>query len=255
MIITGCSREPDPVIEGKVIVLMYHRISEGTASNIYERSVADFEADLQYLKEQNIRVIGFDELDEMITGGTVPETHCAILTFDDGDHSWITRAMPLLLKYEMKATFFLWTEMILLERDSFLSWDEVEYMSHYMDDNGRLPFVFGSHTLYHQYLLDRKLAMNDPEAYAIYLDEELGGSRNLIEAHIPGSVTILSLPFGNGAGDPDIIAGALRNGYKFIRTSEWGALDPVTANKLRIPSLPLLSDTNIGIISTYLDSE
>jgi len=254
MIFAGCSHDPDPVIEGKVVVLMYHRISEGVPANLYERSMTDFEADLRYLNENKIRVIGFEDLEEMVDAGVNPGTHCAIITFDDGDHSWLTRAMPLLLKYEMKGTFFLWTSMIYDNRYSFLSWDEIEYMSHYRDEDGNYPFIFGSHTLYHQYLLSKKESMS-AQAFAEYLDEELDGSKRLIEAHTAVEVNTLSLPFGNGAGDEDIIAGAVRAGYKFIRTSEWNVVDPKTVNLFRIPSLPILSESGIEEISTYLDLE
>lgn len=252
LVISGCNDDPAPEKEGRVIVLMYHRITDGPATNLYERSVADFEADLQYLRKNKIRVIGFDDLEEMVISGKPPATDCAIITFDDGDHSWYAMAMPLLKSYRMGATFFLWALMIEDERDSFLSWEEVRLMSHYMDDEGSMPFVFGSHTLYHQYLMTKKAAYNDPVAFGFYLDEEFDGSKRLIEAHTPGDVTVLSLPFGDGAGDPDITAGAERNGYRFIRTSERAAMDIRSANLLRIPSLPILDDTPSELIGDYL---
>lgn len=252
ILLASCDRTPDTVDEGKVIVLMYHRITEGAATNLYERSAADLEGDLKYLREKNIRVIDFSELNEMVLSGQPPATDCAVLTFDDGDHSWLTLVTPLLSSYRVPATFFLWASMIEEERASFLSWDEVELMSHYMDYTGRRPFVFGSHSLYHQYLLEKKSVYPDPADYAAYLDEELGGSRILIEKHTPLPVNILSLPFGDGAGDPDIIAGAERNGYSFIRTSEWGAFDVREVNLMRIPSLPMLDATDPELISYYL---
>lgn len=252
LLIAGCSPQQDENEKGKVIVLMYHRITSGTATNLYERSVADLEGDLIYLKEHNIKVIDFDDLPMMVSGGVIPETDCAILTFDDGDHSWYDYVMPLVIKYRVKATFFLWTAM--MDRDSFLSWEEVEYMSHYIDASGENPFTFGSHTMDHQYLLDRKSSFNSLQAYNEYLDEELGGSRKMIEAHTPVEVKALSLPYGNGAGDMDIIEGAIRNGYKYIRTSEWSAFDPVSLYLMRIPSLPILNDTDPKVISTYLSN-
>jgi hypothetical protein len=214
--------------------------------------VADFEADLQYLRKNKIKVIGFDDLEAMVLSGDSPMTDCAVITFDDGDHSWYTLAMPLLKSYRMSATFFLWALMIEDDRDSFLSWNEITLMSHYMDDEGRMPFVFGSHTLYHQFLMTKKASYNDPAEFALYLDEEFGGSKRLIEAHTPGVVNVLSLPFGDGAGDPDITAGAERNGYSFIRTSERGAMEIRSANLLRIPSLPILDDTPSDLIGDYL---
>jgi peptidoglycan/xylan/chitin deacetylase (PgdA/CDA1 family) len=120
LIITGCSRQdnPEPEKPGKIIVLMYHRIVKGEASNLYERSIENLEADLKYLKANNIKVLSFNDLETISATGSMPEGNSAVITFDDGDSSWYTLVRPLLLNYRIKATFFLWTYMI--GHDSFL---------------------------------------------------------------------------------------------------------------------------------------
>lgn len=248
----GCSKDtgPDPVDDPRVIILMYHRITSGEATNLYERSAADFGADLDYLRSHDIKVIDLDELADIISGETKLNTHAAVITFDDGDHSWYTHAMPLLLEYRMKATFFLWASQ--MGKDSFLTWDEVELMSNHSFEGGVRPFAFGSHTLYHRFLMTMKEALGGGEAFAAYLDEELGGSKRLIDEHISGSVDALALPYGDGAGDEDIIAAAQRHGYRFIRTSERNVTGSTSSNLFRLPSLPLLDDTDHELIGTYL---
>jgi peptidoglycan/xylan/chitin deacetylase (PgdA/CDA1 family) len=250
LIAAGCTRQPEPLPPGRVVVLMYHRISEGAAANLYERSAADFEADLKFLRTNNISVISFEELETMISKGEMPSGDAAVITFDDGDHSWVSRAKPLLIKYEMKATFFLWVSMI--GRDSYLNWEEVAAISHYMDEEGTYPFTFGSHTMSHQFLLTMKAAIADPAEFDRYLDEELGSSATAIEQHTPGDVSMLALPFGDGAGDEVIKAGAERNGYRFIRTSERGVISSPATDLFRIPSLPILDSTDPVTILTYL---
>lgn len=125
-------------------------------------------------------------------------------------------------------------------------------MSHYMDEDGIRPFTFGSHTMSHQYLLGIKAATPDPAEYNRYLDEELGSSALIIEKYTSSDVSVLALPFGDGAGDEDIIAAAVRNGYSFIRTSERGAVSSTDADPFRIPSLPMLNDTDPVSILTWL---
>ena len=248
----GCSRENDPVPEppGKVIVLMYHRIVKGEASNLYERSIDRLEEDLKYLKEKNIKILAFSDLETISIAGSMPEGNSAIITFDDGDSSWYTLVRPLLLRYQVKATFFLWTYM--MGSDSFVTWEEVEDMSHYSTLNGERPFIFGSHTYSHQYLFRNKGGFGSSAEYNSFLDYELGKSKEIIEKHTPGSVTILSLPYGDGAEDPEIIVAAKRNGYKFIRTSIWGAIENPSMNLFAIPSLPMLDSTEPKLIGTYL---
>jgi peptidoglycan/xylan/chitin deacetylase (PgdA/CDA1 family) len=249
----GCTGEkkPEPVAgEGKIIVLMYHRIVKGEATNIYERSIEKLEGDLMYLKKNNIKILSFSDLEAVVNSGSMPDNNCAIVTFDDGDSSWYTLVKPLLLKYHAKATFFLWTYMI--GHDSFVTWNEVEDMSNYTLEGGERPFIFGSHTYSHTYLRESKSEFSDDAEYNAYLDYEMGKSKQIIESHSPVPVTILSLPYGDGAGDQEIIAAAQRNGYKFIRTSVWGAVNNSNQNLFEIPSLPILDTTESELIGTYL---
>ena len=252
LIVSGCSGkdDPEPAEKGNIIVLMYHRIVQGDATNIYERSVADLESDLKYLIDNKIKVLSFNDLESISIKGEMPDGHSAVITFDDGDNSWYTLARPLLLKYKMKATFFLWTYM--MGHDSFLTWDEVADMSHYTLDGGERPFTFGSHTYSHQFLFKSKDEFPDQAEYNAFLDYELGKSKEIIEEYSPGSVTILSLPYGDGAGDSEIIAAAGRNGYKFIRTSIWAAIENPDFNLFVIPSLPILDNTDPELIGYYL---
>ena len=251
--ITSCSRQDGPLLveEGRIIVLMYHRIVKGEATNTYERSIADFEADLKFLKENNIKVVSFSDIEKVVRSGKIMEGNAAVISFDDGDHSWYTLVRPLLLEYKIKATFFLWTYMI--GHDSFLSWYEVEQMSYYTLSGGVRPFTFGSHTYSHQYLYGQKSHFENMNEYNLFLDYELSKSKTLIEAHTPEDVTMLALPFGDGAGDPDIISAAERNGYKFIRTSILGTIDNPDVNLVEIPSLPMLNDTEPDLIGYYLN--
>lgn len=244
------NEDPGPQSEGKILILIYHRISQGEPANLYERSADDFESDLKFLKENNVRVISFDELEILMSSGKMPANNCAIITFDDGDYSWLSLARPLLLKYNMKATFFLWVNMI--GRDSFLSWQEIEQMANYVLEGGIRPFTFGSHTYSHPFLLDRRNSFSTEQEYNLFLDYELGVSRNIIRSHVPAEVSALALPFGDGYGDPLIIAAASRNGYRFIRTSKYGAITNTGTDLFALPSLPILDDTSTEQIGIYL---
>jgi len=91
------------------------------------------------------------------------------------------------------------------------------------------------------------------EEYNMFLDYELGVSKSVIEMYTPVAVSILALPFGDGAGDPDIIAAARRSGYSFIRTSTYGVIDNPNLDLFSIPSLPMLDQTDQVEIGYYLN--
>jgi peptidoglycan/xylan/chitin deacetylase (PgdA/CDA1 family) len=252
MSLTGCDRsELSYEQEGSIVILMYHQIVEGNANGTYDRTAIDFENDLKYLKDNNIKVIDFSFIDKIKDSGKIPGGNYAIITFDDGDISWYNIVRPLLLKYGMKATFFLWTQNI--GKETFLNWSQVEYMSRYMYPDGSRPFRFESHSYSHPYLLGKKAVFESTDSYNLFLDYEFGESRRIIESHTLLPVNILALPFGDGAGDAEIIAASERNGYKMIRTSRRGIIkDPVT-DLYDLPSLPVLNNTISDQIGLMLD--
>ena len=133
-----------------------------------------------------------------------------------------------------------------------MRWDEVENASHYQSKGGIRPFTFGSHSYSHTYLYDSRNRYETLDEYREFRDYEIGVSREIIEQYTPGEVNVFSLPFGNGAGDPEIIAAAQRNGYKFIRTSLWSAIDNTNLDLMVIPSLPMLDSTEPDLIGYYL---
>lgn len=248
----SCSKDDDPGLQdpGKIVVLMYHRIVSGEPADLYERSAKEFESDLKYLRENNINILSFSELNDISAGVKMPSGNSAIITFDDGSSSWYTIVKPLLIKYNMKATFFLWAYMI--GHDSFITWEEIQDMSHYTLAGGERPFIFGSHSYSHSYLLRNRANYATDSEYNSFLDYEMRVSKELIEQYVPGEVDIFSLPYGDGAGNAEIIAAAKRNGYKFIRTSVWAAVDNVPADLFQIPALPILDSTPQSLIGEYL---
>jgi len=251
----GCSdidEPPDPE-NPQIVVLMYHKISQEKAENLYERSRVDFENDLKYLINNNITCIDFKDLEKIKQSGEMPSRHSVIITFDDGDRSWYDIAVPLLKKYGMKATFFLWVEK--MGSNSFLLWQEVQYISNITYPGGIKPFAFGSHSYSHQFLQTARNNYSTPGEYRTFLNWELSRSKEIIEEYTPGEVQILALPYGDGAGDTEIIASAQLNGYKFIRTSRNDAVSSISELDLfNIPSLPMLDNTEQDEIGYYLDN-
>jgi hypothetical protein len=251
LLFSGCKDDPVSPEKGNIIVLMYHKITPGEATNLYERSVEDFENDLIYLINNNIRIISFDDLEGIKESGAMPDGHSAIITFDDGDRSGYDLVLPLLRKYMIKATFFLWVEKI--DQNTYFAGSEIETMSNYMLPGGKRPFTFGSHSFTHQYLKARKTTFSTDEEYNSFLDYELGESKRIIELLTPYEVKCLSLPFGDGAGDSEIISAAQRNGYSFIRTSIHEAIKSPASDLFEIPSVPILDNTQSDEIGYYLE--
>lgn len=234
----------------RIIILMYHKITDSIPIDEYERNITDFENDLAYLRSHNYQMLSMDDLLSLKTGGMTLTSDGIVITFDDGYESNYSSVYPLLTQNRMPATFFLVTEWI--GTPDFMTWPEVWLMSQYADEDGKTPFVMGSHTSSHPYLEQSEQLFPTHQDYLNFLNTELGDSKNWIVDITGQSGIFLSLPYGDGANNQDIINTAVGVGYSGIRTSVW---DSFTANKMNLfslPSIPILSDTPINFIENYL---
>ena len=88
----------------KVLVLMYHKLSENPAEwSDFCTSPQNFENDIIYLKSKGYV---FKTASELAAEQPDESQKIAILTFDDGYKSDYTYALPILEKHSAKATFF-----------------------------------------------------------------------------------------------------------------------------------------------------
>jgi len=233
-----------------VLILMYHKITDSIPLNEYERNSDVFENDLIYLRDHYYQILSMEDLLLLRNGDLKLTSDGIIITFDDGYESNYSKVFPLLSEYEMPATFFLVTEW--MDTPDFMKWSEVWLMSQYTDNDGKTPFVMGSHTSSHPYLEQSAQYFATHDEYLNFLNTELGDSKNWI-TDITGQNTIfLSLPYGDGADNQDIINTAMANGYSGIRTSVWNSFTIDKMNLFSLPSIPILSDSSIDSIEDYL---
>lgn len=92
-----------------VPVLMYHRVDADVPSDPVGRDLtvepATFEAELRYLREHHIAAITAADLAARLARGEHPHS-TVVLTFDDGYDDGMTTAVPLLVKYGARGTFY-----------------------------------------------------------------------------------------------------------------------------------------------------
>src|SRR4051812_46532559 len=85
-------------------ILMYHNIClSNNESNKLTISIENLEKQLEYLKENNYKTFHFSELENL---QTIPKKSI-ILTFDDVTENQLLYAVPLLEKFDFKASFFI----------------------------------------------------------------------------------------------------------------------------------------------------
>ena len=94
--------------ESNFLVLNYHDIidkpNDGSTSNAMDLTLKHFEEQLQWLKNNNYKVISVQQVFDAAAGKAALPNKAVMLTFDDGYESFFTRVFPLLKKHHYTAT-------------------------------------------------------------------------------------------------------------------------------------------------------
>lgn len=92
--------------KNRLPILMYHKVLPNSDDDL-SVSVNNLESQLKYLKEKNYESYFFKDIQE-----SLKDNRSVILTFDDGYENNLEFAIPLLKKYNFKATIFIPTKKI-----------------------------------------------------------------------------------------------------------------------------------------------
>lgn len=113
-------------------VLMYHFFydkNKGKAKDNNWMEISDFEAQMKYLSDNDFYFPSWQEVEDFIDGKiTLPEKS-VVITIDDGDPSFFELAIPIIEKYNVKATSFVVTAWYIDNVNSHKS-DNIIYESH-----------------------------------------------------------------------------------------------------------------------------
>lgn len=209
---TSMSNEMTPIIRSAtttIPILVYHKISKpdllpvkGTKPSRKFSVQADiFETQIEYIVDQGYTPLTMQDLIKDEQSNTLPQKPIAI-TFDDGWRSQYENALPILTKYHIPATFYIYTGVI--GSPVYMTWDNLH-------DLINLGMEIGDHTKSHP-----RLTKLDPSK----LDEELLQSKKILERNLHVPVTDFAYPYGDY--NSTIIDAVKNAGYVSARTSKKG---------------------------------
>ncbi len=207
-------------------VLNYHSITDSLEKeDSYQMTTprALFEAQLRFLSENGYNVVSCGEAVKALTGHTQMPPRTVCITFDDGFKDNMTYALPVLKKFNYKATIFLTTGYIGKSR-KYLDWNDVKYMT----ESG--IFSAGGHSLSH-----KKLSALPPDE----LSAELVSSKKILEDKLGQPVDLFAYPFGcYGSFDArtkDLLkSSAYKAAFTTIAGFNTRAADPFEIRRTRI---------------------
>jgi peptidoglycan/xylan/chitin deacetylase (PgdA/CDA1 family) len=218
----------------KALVLNYHRLAIedhpiDDFARIYAVELSAFEAQMQFLKDQNIYVASLGD----ILQGKVEKSFCVGLTFDDGNQTDYSHVFPILQKHGFTATFFL--SKLHFEREA-LNWD------HYREllANG---MSIGAHGISHRDLTH--LSSND-------LITEIEKSKEFITSNLHINPSLFSLPFG--AYNTEVIKCISTNGFSYALSTKFEILKSCD-QKLVFGRWSIKQNTNLETFKAVLKQQ
>lgn len=162
----------------KIPVLLYHQLFEKELNNHkYAIGKNEFERQIKYLSENGFGSFLINDLCKRFGSISTDKKPIAI-TFDDGNYSDYSIAVPILFKYGHVATFFVTVNWI--GNKYFLKWSHLKEII-------EIGMSVQSHSLTHSFL-------NDFKSIDIY--KEIKGSKTFIEKKLNSKVEFFSLPGG-----------------------------------------------------------
>lgn len=185
-------------------ILMYHEIGDGP-NGLYV-SVKNFEQQMKYLHDNGYCGITLNEGKALLDGrGTLPAGKPVVLTFDDAYSSFMTYAYPVLSQYGFRATVFVITDRTgNSSYPNHLTWEQIGELAAY-------GMEIGSHTKSHPSL---------PTLSPAGLDEEIRGSKTILEEHLAQPVYSFCYPAGEY--NPAVVDAVARAGYQQAVTVKYG---------------------------------
>ena len=112
--VPSVERPAAPAVDhsAQVIVLGYHRFVDKVRHPDTEITPAEFEAQMQALKDQGIAVISMDDFLAWRHEQKSLPSRCAIITIDDGYNVGYTVAWPILKNFGYPFTMFIYTDYV-----------------------------------------------------------------------------------------------------------------------------------------------
>jgi peptidoglycan/xylan/chitin deacetylase (PgdA/CDA1 family) len=196
-----------PVVDqtAQTIIFCYHRLVNKVRYPGTEITPADFEAQMKQLKDSGITVIGLQDLLAWKRGEKNIPPRCAVITFDDGWKSQYDVGWPILKKFGYPFTMFIYTEGVRgggLGGGEAITWEQLADLR----DNG---VDIQAHSATHQDLREghnimlitsggkrSKTKLTGPE-YEKWVQNEVVGSKQLLEQRLGIKVNCFAVPFGN----------------------------------------------------------
>lgn len=224
-------------IEKKIPILCYHRFGDNINDSMTIKT-SEFVKQLAWLQANNYSVISLDSAIKYLIGEieTIPDKP-VVITADDGHKSIYYEMAPLIKKYRIPVTLFIYPSAISNTSYS-MTWEQLREL-----ENTKL-FLVESHTYWHPNFKQEKKKLSHDE-YEKFVDKQISGSKQMLEKKMAHEVRYLAWAFG--IYDYELITKAVQSGYVGALTIEQGH----ASKSDTLMTLPRYMITNIYGIKAF----
>lgn len=197
-------------------ILCYHNFNPTTPGSM-NLTPQKIESQIKWLKDNGYTIIPLKAAVEYLQGKrtTLPQKSI-VITVDDGWKSAYTYLLPVIKKYNIPVTLFIYPQTI-SQGSHAMTWDELKKLQ----QTGL--FDIQSHTYDHPNFKQEKRRRSSAD-YEKFVNNELVKSKQILEEKMGSKITLLAWPFG--IYDKDLEQAALRAGYEMAFS-----IDARSANK------------------------
>jgi len=199
-------------------VLLYHHIKKVEPQNSYYVSLEIFDAQMAWIKDNDYEVITLGYFYDAIKGKKKMPEKPAVITFDDGVIDQYQNALPILKKYNFKATFYIKLNNV-GDGKGGMSWEMLK-------DLIKEGMEIESHSMNH----DSMSAME-----ADTLEYEIKESKQVLEENL--DIDIKSFAYPGGSYSTATIAALKDAGYLSAVTTRHKVYHDCSENLFEIPRI------------------
>lgn len=205
--------------------------------NLFDDQIELFEEIIIHLKKQS-KFISTKKLIDILLSKNKIESNLLHLSFDDGFKNNFTNALPILIKHDIPAIFFVSTSYIScswkMAKDFCLNRANYSGVIQFMDwedltEISNLGYEIGSHTKTHQ-------RFSDISGDRCLMENEILGSKHILEEKLNKDCDYISWPYGKlDDSDYKSLGFVKETGYKACFGAFRGSVIPDKTNQYSIP--------------------
>lgn len=190
-------------VEKKVPILCYHRFGAEVSDSMTIKTFS-FAEQLAWLKTNGYTVIPLDTAMRYLNGKvkSIP-AKSVVITVDDAHKSVYSDMAPLVKKYKIPVTLFVYPSAISNAKYA-MSWEQLRELE------TTTFFRVESHTYWHPNFKQEKKKLS-PSEYQKFVDKQLGGAKKKLEERMGHEVKYLAWVFG--IYDGELETKAAQSGY------------------------------------------